>query len=88
MVADVRAAEQALGRVNYEVSEKEAASRLFRRSLFAVQDIAAGEELTERNVASIRPAHGLPPKVLGEVLGRRAAVAMERGTPLSWTLIQ
>ena len=88
LVADVRAAEQALGRVNYEVTGKEAASRIFRRSLFAVQDIAAGEELTERNVASIRPAHGLPPKVLGQVLGRRAAVAMERGTPLSWDSIQ
>jgi len=88
LVEDVRAAEQALGRVNYEISEKEAASRVFRRSLFAVQDIAAGEELTTRNIASIRPGHGLPPKVLDQVLGRRAAATLERGTPLSWDLIQ
>ena len=88
LTADVRAAESALGRVSYEVSEKEAASRVFRRSLFAVKDIAAGEELTAQNVASIRPAHGLPPKVLDQVLGRRAAVAVERGTPLAWPLIQ
>ena len=88
LVEDVRAAEQALGRVSYEVSETEAASRVFRRSLFAVKDIAAGEEFTAQNVASIRPAHGLPPKVLDQVLGRHAAVAVERGTPLAWPMIQ
>jgi pseudaminic acid synthase len=88
LVEDVRAAEQALGRVTYEPSEKEAATRVFRRSLFAVQDIAAGEELTMRNIASIRPGHGLPPKHLEQVLGRHAAVSVARGTPLSWDLLQ
>ena len=87
LVADVRAAEQAFGSVSYEASAKEQASRVFRRSLFAVADIAAGEIFTIENVRSIRPAHGLPPKHLPEILGRRARVAITRGTPLSWELL-
>lgn len=87
LVQDVRAAERALGRVSYEASEKEAASRVFRRSLFAVADIAAGDPLTLENIRSIRPAHGLPPSALPQILGRRAKVAITRGTPLDWSLI-
>ncbi len=88
MVAQVRIAERALGKVNYTVSAKEAASRIFRRSLFAVRDIAVGELLTEENVRSIRPGHGLAPKHLGEVLGRSAAIAISKGTPLAWELVR
>lgn len=88
MVADVHAAEQALGRVSYESSPHEQASRIFRRSLFAVAPIAEGEEFTRANVRSIRPGHGLPPGDLGKLLGRRAACAIERGTPLSWDLVK
>ncbi len=88
MVDAIRVTEQALGRVNYEVSPKEMKSRVFRRSLFAVADIAAGEAFTSDNVRVIRPAHGLHPKHLDQVLGGRARVAVERGTPLSWDLIE
>ena len=84
MVEAVRVAEKALGRVNYEVTEKEAASRVFRRSLFVVEDIKAGEIFTNKNVRSIRPSHGLAPKHLPNVLGRRATQDLVRGTPLSW----
>lgn len=88
MVADVRAAEQSLGRPSYEVSEKESASRIFRRSLFVVRDMGAGEPFTAENVRSIRPAHGLAPKHLRDVLGRAAASDIERGTPLAWSLVK
>lgn len=88
MVEAVRTAEKARGEVRYGAGEREAANRTFRRSLFAVEDIAAGELLTARNVRSIRPGHGLPPKHLSEVLGRHAAVAIRRGTPMSWRLIR
>jgi pseudaminic acid synthase len=88
MVDAIRVTEQALGRVNYEVSPKEMKSRVFRRSLFAVADIAAGEAFTPENVRVIRPAHGLHPKYLEQVLGARARVAVERGTPLSWDLVE
>jgi N-acetylneuraminate synthase len=87
MVDAVRVAEKALGQVNYEVTEKEKASRVFRRSLFAVKDIRAGEQFTTENVKSIRPAYGLAPKHLDEILARTAAEDIVRGTPLNWRLI-
>ncbi|HVS54022.1 MAG TPA: pseudaminic acid synthase [Opitutaceae bacterium] len=86
MVEAVRTAGAALGNISYEVGEKEKPSRAFRRSLFVVEDIAAGESLTARNVRSIRPAAGLPPKHLPEILGRKAVRALPKGTPLSWDL--
>lgn len=87
MVDAIREAEQALGQVSYRVTDNEAASRAFRRSLFVVQDTQAGEVLTQQNVRSIRPGSGLHTRYLGEVLGRRAARSVERGTPLTWDLI-
>jgi len=84
MVEAVRAAELALGCVNYGVTEKEAASRVFRRSLFVVQDMKRGEVFTKQTVRSIRPGYGLAPKHLAAVIGRRAAGDLSRGTPLSW----
>jgi pseudaminic acid synthase len=87
MVEAVRTAEQALGYVTYEASEKEKASRSFRRSLFIVQDIKAGDIFTEENVRSIRPGYGLPVKHAVDVLGRRAARDIKRGTPLTWDML-
>ena len=87
MVDAVRRTEQALGEVRYGANEAEAETRRFRRSLFVVEDVAPGEAFTERNVRSIRPGAGLAPKHLPEVLGRRAARAATRGTPLSWDLV-
>ncbi|MDX2175701.1 MAG: pseudaminic acid synthase [Candidatus Sumerlaeia bacterium] len=87
LVADIRTAEESLGRAQFEPTAKELLARGYRRSLFAVEDIAAGEELTAKNVRSIRPGHGLAPKHLPEVLGRRAKVAIQRGTPLGWELV-
>jgi N-acetylneuraminate synthase len=87
MVDAVREAEQSLGRVSYGVTDKEVASRAFRRSLFVVQEMQAGEQFTGQNVRSIRPQSGLHPRHLGDVLGRHAARDIRRGTPLSWDLI-
>lgn len=87
MVEAVRTAEKALGKPSYEVTKAEEASRIFRRSVFAIKDIAAGEALTEENVRIIRPAHGLPPKELQNVLGKKAKQRIERGTPLSYNLL-
>ncbi len=88
MVQAVRTAEKAIGSARYEVGRKEAASRVFRRSLFVVKDVEAGEAFTGDNVRSIRPGHGLPPAELDNVLGKTADCAIERGTPLSWDLIR
>jgi len=87
MVDAVRVVERALGRARLEPTPEEAESRRFRRSLFVVEEIAEGERLNERNVRSIRPADGLHTRYYEEVLGRRAARRIERGTPLSWNLL-
>ncbi|MDD3828050.1 MAG: pseudaminic acid synthase [Anaerolineae bacterium] len=88
MVQAIREAERALGDVSYEVTGREAASRVFRRSLFVVHDVKAGEILTADNVRSIRPGNGLHTRYLEQILGRRARVDILRGTPLSWDLVQ
>jgi N-acetylneuraminate synthase len=87
MVAAIRTVERSLGKVSYEVTEHEAASRVFRRSLFVIKDVKAGGMLTEENVRSIRPGYGLSPKFLREVIGRKARKDIHKGTPLSWDLI-
>ena len=88
MVAAVRVAEHAAGSVSYDVSVNEAASRVFRRSLFVVRDMKAGELFSVDTVRSIRPAAGLHTRHFDEVLGRRAGRDIGKGTPLSWDLIQ
>ncbi len=87
MVDAVRIAEKALGHVNFGVSAKEAASRIFRRSLFVVQDVKQGEAFTAENVRSIRPGNGLHTRHFAEVMGKRATREIKRGTPLSWELV-
>jgi pseudaminic acid synthase len=87
MVTAIRTAERALGTVSYGATAAEAPSLLFRRSLFVVQDVCAGEELNAANVRSIRPGHGLAPRHLPLLLGRHAACDIERGTPLAWPLV-
>lgn len=88
MVDAIRIVEQSLGEVTYERSEKENASIVFRRSLYAVADIAKGEELTHDNIRSIRPGHGLKPKHLNSLIGMKASAAISRGTPMSPDLVE
>jgi len=87
MVEAIRIAEKAVGQVHYGVTEREAKSRVFRRSLFVVKGVKAGESFTPENVRSIRPAHGLHSRHLPEVLGRCATRHIERGTPLTWDMV-
>lgn len=87
MVDAVRVAEQALGKVSYALSEKEKASRVFRRSLYVVRDVKAGEPFTQENLRSIRPGYGLPPKHLDAVLGKAAVENIYRGTALTWEMV-
>jgi pseudaminic acid synthase len=87
MVRDIRIAEKALGHVNYSLTENEKSSIVFRRSLFVVEDIKAGETFTEQNVRSIRPGHGLHPKRLHAIIGKKAVVDIDKGTPMCWRFI-
>lgn len=87
LVQDSRTAFAALGAGQETRAPSESSNAMFRRSLYVVRDIAAGETFTGDNVRSIRPGLGLPPKHLPEVLGRKAVCAVKRGTPLSWELV-
>lgn len=87
MVEAVRGTEKALGAIDFSVSEKEQESLVFRRSIFVVQPVRQGECFTPENLRSIRPANGLKPKYFDQLMGARAKVAIERGTPLSWGLV-
>jgi pseudaminic acid synthase len=88
MVEAVRTAEKALGEVHFGLSEKEQSSRHFRRSLFVVQDVKVGQVFDAQNVRSIRPGDGLHTRHLGEVIGKRAARDIQRGTPLTWEMLE
>lgn len=83
MVQDIRTVEKALGTVCYELTPKQQESKVFRRSLFVVKDMKAGEVFTEENVRSIRPGYGLPPKMLDVILGKQAARPLPKGIPLT-----
>ncbi len=85
---DSKTAWQAMGKVNYERTEAEKGNVKFRRSLYVVCDIAAGEKLTADNVRSIRPGFGIAPKYYEEVLGRKAKQPISRGTALTFDLIK
>ncbi|WP_457601073.1 pseudaminic acid synthase [Hydrogenivirga sp.] len=88
MVKAVREVEKALGKVSYELTDKMKRSREFARSLFVVRDVKKGEVFTEENVKSIRPGYGLHPRYLKEILGKRARRDIEKGTPLSWDMVE
>lgn len=87
MVEAIRAAEKALGEVHYGPTKEEVKTRVYRRSLFVVEDMKAGETFTAENVRSIRPGHGLHTRYLGEVMGRVASRDIQRGSPVTWDLV-
>ena len=88
MVESVRIVEKTLGNIHYDGVNSESKSKKFRRSLFIVKDIKAGELLTEDNVKSIRPNNGLHTKHYNEILGKKARFDLEKGTPLNWDIIE
>lgn len=87
MVHAIRNVESALGCVSYQRTETADRMKKFGRSLFAAQDIPAGAELNLQNVRSVRPASGLAPVHLKEIIGRTAARSIQKGTPLTWNMI-
>ena len=86
LVVETERAWQALGKVSYGPTYAEKESVQFRRSLYVVQDIKAGDVLTRENIRAIRPGLGLPTKYLDVVLGKRVRQDVKRGTALSWSL--
>ncbi len=87
LVVETERAWQALGRVAYGPTAAEEKSIVFRRSLYVVEDLQAGEKLTADNVRAIRPGLGLPTKYLEQVLGKTVRQSVARGTALSWDMV-
>ena len=87
MVDGIRVVEKALGTIHYGLSPSELKSRAFRRSLFVVKDLKAGELFSAENIRSIRPGHGLHTRHLPDLIGRAATRDLARGTPLAWNMI-
>ena len=86
LVREAKQAWEAVGNIEYGPSDAEKNSLLYRRSLYIVQDLKAGDVLTSENVRAIRPGLGLPTKYLSMVLGRRINKDVYRGTGLKWDL--
>ncbi len=87
LTTEAERAWQSLGNVRYGASDAEKKSLVYRRSLYVVADIAAGEALRPDNVKAIRPGLGLPPKWIDQLIGVKSPVAIKRGTPLSFELL-
>ena len=87
LVVETERAWQSLGQVSYGATAAEAKSLMFRRSLYIVKDMQAGEKLTADNVRAIRPGLGLPAKYLEQVLGKTLTKAVAKGTALRWDLM-
>ncbi|WP_294520716.1 pseudaminic acid synthase [uncultured Anaerovibrio sp.] len=88
LVRECNTAFEALGKVSYGVTEQEKKSLQFRRSLYVVEDMKAGDVITEKNMRCIRPGLGLAPKYHDMLLGKRVNRDIERGTPVSWNMIE
>lgn len=87
LVRETETAAAAIGQVSYGASDSEIGSRIFRRSLYIVKPVKAGDVLDRNNLRAIRPGMGLPVKHLKHLLGKRVNRDVERGTPMRWELV-
>jgi sialic acid synthase SpsE len=87
LVIETERAQLAMGQVSYTLSPKEEKSLQFKRSLYVVRDVKAGEAFTADNIRSIRPANGLHTRYYDDILGKTATTDISAGTALQWNLI-
>lgn len=83
-----RVAWQSLGKVNYDLTSSETGNIKFRRSLYFVRDVVAGEMLKPEHIASVRPGYGLPPKYYHQILGKVLSKNVSKGTPVNFDCLQ
>lgn len=88
MVKAVREAELVQGKIDYKLTEKQQKGRSFSRSLYVVEDVIKGQKVTQKNVRSIRPGFGMPPKFMEQILEKSFQKDIEKGTPLSWDILE
>lgn len=88
LVEETKRAQQSLGKVSYGILEAERKSLLFKRSVYVVEDILAGESFSETNTRIIRPGDGLPPKYYEEILGKKAKTDINKGTAFNFEMLR
>lgn len=88
LVTETKSAWEALGVISYGPTDKEVSSLQYRRSLYVVKDIKAGEYFTKENIRNIRPGFGIAPKYIETVIGKKAKIDIKLGTPMSWEVIE
>ena len=88
MVKAVRGAQKAIGKVSYELTEKQKSGKQFSRSLYVSKDVKKGDLISKENVRSVRPGYGLHPKHLEDILGKTFKSDIEKGTALSLTMVK
>jgi pseudaminic acid synthase len=88
MVNAVREAEQSIGTISYELTEKQQSGKQFSRSLYVSKDVKKGDIITKENVRSVRPGYGMHPKHLESILGKTFTKDVENGEPLNWEYIK
>ena len=87
LVTETKTAWEALGTLQIGPTDEELGSLVFRRTLYICEDLQAGDVLTPNNLRAIRPGYGLPPKFINQLMGKRVARAVKRGTRMHWDLI-
>ena len=88
MVEDIRIAEQSIGVVSYELTDKMKSGREFCRSLYVAEDMKVGDIITEENVRSVRPGYGLHPKYIKELIGRKMKRQVSKGDRVTFDIFE
>lgn len=88
LVKDIRIVEKAIGKVTYELTQKQIKSKEHSRSLFVVKDMEKGQIITEQYIRSIRPAFGMHTRYLKDILGKMVKCNLKKGTPMKWDYIE
>lgn len=87
MVEDIRTVEKSLGKISYHGVPNEKSTKIHRKSIFVIQDMKKGDFFNSENIRIIRPAQGLAPKYYSEIIGKKAIIDVEKGTPLNWNML-
>lgn len=88
LVQESERAWKSIGSIHYGVTDKEKPSLMYRRSLYVVQNMKAGDIFTKENLRAIRPGYGLAPQYYDILLGKSVKKDIERGTPVNWGLLE
>ncbi|NLM05913.1 MAG: pseudaminic acid synthase [Tissierellia bacterium] len=88
MVKAIRDLEKAIGKVAYDLTDKQIKSREHSRSLYVSTDVKKGDIITRKNVRSVRPGFGMATKHIDEILGKKFRNDYKMGTRMKWNMVE